>query len=375
VAVHGLNESLIETWTDPKTGVVWIRDLLPKTITVARVLSFGYDASASSFCGANCEDTIQKHAHTLVALLQADRNMEGCDHRPIVFLCHGLGGILVKKALIYSASRTSAQVAHLYTIFVSTYAILFFGTPHNGIYIGDWLALESIQNQRQSSGISSALKMGRESKSALDGDTKNLKMIIDQFAPLIKQFHIYFFWEEVQTDFGGRFGLVVEESSAAPILDNTERSGIDATHSMMVKFSRTDSSSYKTVIAALTRYCHDAPKVISHRWTEALVALARARSNEAFELAGLAFDVHNYRPYHYTTSVSETPHSRYFYPPQETVSDFVGREESFEILHKSLFQDDNDIPSPRQRRFVVYGMGGSGKTQFCSKFARDNQNR
>ncbi len=28
-----------------------------------------------------------------------------------------------------------------------------------------------------------------------------------------------------------------------------------------------------------------------------------------------------------------------------------------------------------QKRFVVYGTGGSGKTQFCCKFAQDNQDR
>ena len=122
---------MIEAWTDAGTGILWLRDFLPEAIPVARVLTFGYDTSDSSFLRAGWADTIQKYAHTLVALLQADRSIEGCDHRPIIFVCHGVGGILVKKALAYSASRTSTQVVHLYTIFVSTYGILFFGTPHN----------------------------------------------------------------------------------------------------------------------------------------------------------------------------------------------------------------------------------------------------
>ena len=28
-----------------------------------------------------------------------------------------------------------------------------------------------------------------------------------------------------------------------------------------------------------------------------------------------------------------------------------------------------------QKRFVVFGLGGSGKTQFCCKFASDNKQR
>jgi hypothetical protein len=47
VAVHGLNENMIEAWTDPATSILWLRDLLPKAINVARVLTFGYNAYAS----------------------------------------------------------------------------------------------------------------------------------------------------------------------------------------------------------------------------------------------------------------------------------------------------------------------------------------
>ena len=189
---------MIKTWTDTTTGILWLRDFLPTAVPVARVLTFGYDASPSSFHSARCADTIQKHAHTLVASLQADRSIEGCDHRPIIFVCHGLGGILVKKALAYSASRTSAQVAHLHSIYVSTYGILFFGTPHNRTYTASWLALESTQ----SSGPRTITEGDGEFIMALNGDPETLEMITDQFAPIMKQFCIFFFWEEVQTTFG-----------------------------------------------------------------------------------------------------------------------------------------------------------------------------
>ncbi|RFU28121.1 hypothetical protein B7463_g8230, partial [Scytalidium lignicola] len=368
VAVHGLNENKIAAWTDPDSEILWLRDLLPTTIAVARVLTYGYDASASSFYSAGCADAIQKQAHTLIASLQADRNIEGCDYRPIIFICHGLGGILVKKALAYSASRTSAQVVHLYSIFVSTYAILFFGTPHTHVNMTRWLELESVQNSNM------LHRKTSQHNPTLNRDSETLDAITDQFAPLMKQFRVYFFWEEVPTKLKNELGYIVDESSAAPILDNTERSGIDATHSRMVKFSNTKSSSYRMVLAALTRYCREAPKIIDRRWEVALAMLARTRSNEAFELAGLEFDIDNLLFHNHHINAPKISYPKYFMPPPDTTSEFIGREDVSEMLQKVLFSQEH-TSTRKQKRFVIHGMGGCGKTQFCSKFAKDYQER
>lgn len=363
---------MIEAWTHPETGTLWLRDLLPReAILVARVLTFGYDASPSSFRGVRCADTIQKHAHTLVASLQADRSIEGCDYRPIIFVCHGLGGLLVKKALAYSESRTSSQVQHLHYIFISTYAILFFGTPHNHVNIGDWLALES------AAGPGFSVRGGRIKKRTISpqkDDIETLRMITDHFAPLMKRFHIYFFWEGVPSKIGDRLKFLVEENSAAPNLDNTERCGIDATHSNMVKFSTSNSSSYKTVIAALSRYCNNAPTVIARRQKVALEALARVRRNEASELAGLSIDMRDDR-LSSDMNVSEKPRSKHFDPPLLESLYFTGRHDVSEILQRALFSTDYNPSTSGQRRFVIHGLAGCGKTELCSKFARDNKDR
>lgn len=99
VAVHGLNGDAIQTWTTNKTEKFWLGDpeMLPKNMSNARILSFGYDASATAFFGRTSSDTILQHAHTLVAELVADRQLEGAVNRPIIFICHSLGGIVVKR--------------------------------------------------------------------------------------------------------------------------------------------------------------------------------------------------------------------------------------------------------------------------------------
>ena len=363
---------MIEAWTDPETKTLWLRDILARDLSIGRILTFGYNANATSFYGEGSADRIQQHAQTLVADLQADRSLEGCSARPIVFLCHGLGGILLKKALAYSSTRTSKNVQHLYSIFVSTYAILFFGTPHNGTDTSTWLAA----SHRRPISTKFRPQEGSQLLKAIEKDCETLQGITEQFNHLMKQFHIFFFWEEIETDVAGRKCYVVEESSAAPILDHTERAGIYANHAQMIRFSNSKGSSYRTVSEAIRRYCVSAPPVIARRWQHAVDSLTAARSNEAFELAGLAFDVHNDgRPYHFERKISEKPRNRYFRIPQAVSSIFTGREDVTENVEQAFWAINNDRDPMQQKRYIIYGIGGSGKTQFCSKFAQDHRER
>ena len=359
---------MIETWTDSATKILWLRDLLPDSLDVARVLAFGYNANVTSFYGLGSADRIQQHAQTLVADIQADRSLEGCSKRPLIFVCHGLGGILVKKALAYSSTRTSKHVEHLYSIFVSTYGILFFGTPHHGTDAGEWMASSARETHVSSLERSQLL-------SAIQKDSETLQAITDQFSSLMKQFHIFFFWEEIESEMEIRRGFVVEEASAAPIIDNTERAGIAASHVQMVRFANRRDSSYRTAIEALVRYCRHAPSIISRRWTQAEESLSRVWSNEAFELTGTAFDVHhNNRPFPYERKFSERPKNKHFYIPQVVSSIFTGREDISRNI-KKVFLAAEDLRPTQQCRHVIYGIGGAGKTQFCSKFAQDHRER
>ena len=98
VAVHGLNGNAIKTWS--KGDICWLSDpkLLPKYIPNARILAYGYNASVFGVKGrVTSSDGIMQHAQTLIAQLAADRELEGTSERPIIFLCHSLGGIIVKR--------------------------------------------------------------------------------------------------------------------------------------------------------------------------------------------------------------------------------------------------------------------------------------
>jgi len=95
VFIHGLNGGRLSTWT--KDGVLWPRDLLPQTIPNIRVMTFGYNADLvmnTSTYG------IRDHATKLLSSLRDKREEQNELERPLIFVCHSMGGIVVKQALL-----------------------------------------------------------------------------------------------------------------------------------------------------------------------------------------------------------------------------------------------------------------------------------
>lgn len=363
VAVHDVHDDSLEAWTDPKSRANWLRDFLPEDVQVGRVLTYGYDSSASAMFADDAPETIQRMAETFVQELRADRQFAGTLRRPIIFVCHGMGGVLVKKSLVYASTRTAPKVAHLWDHYVSTFAILFFGTPHGHVDKSSWLEYEAMS------------KAARHRVGAFfrpcKGSVQMPRLVDTDFAPLVKQFHLFFFWEELPTRLGSRSALLVDHPSAAPKLDNTETAGIHATHADMCRFGSRTSSDYRTVIAALGRYCEAAPGVISRRWTQAEAALKQLRMGEVEEMGGFGFDVRIEQPY-----LSKAIRSRdmiHFHIPEQASHTYIGCQDLLGTLRSAFFPGKYSLEHAGRKSFVVFGMGGSGKTELCSKFATDNK--
>jgi hypothetical protein len=114
--------------------------------------------------------------------------------------------ITATQALAYSASRTSKLVQHLHSIFVSTYGILFLGTPHNG---SSKAGLASVGSRMISAlTLSKVVDTSSHLADALHEGSEVLQNIADMFAPLIKNFRIYFFWEQEKTSLGTTLAYV-----------------------------------------------------------------------------------------------------------------------------------------------------------------------
>lgn len=95
VAVHGLNGHREKTWT-ASNNVLWLRDLLPQRLNNARVFTWGYDANTHSASRVTAQ-YLYDHATTLVSDLALERQLTGTQERPIIFVAHNLGGIVVKS--------------------------------------------------------------------------------------------------------------------------------------------------------------------------------------------------------------------------------------------------------------------------------------
>ena len=67
--------------------------------------------------------------------------------------------------------------------------------------------------------------------------------------------------------------------------------------------------------------------------------------------------------------------NKHFFTPQTVSSIFTGRESDLELLRKHLITPPSADSFKAQKRFVIFGLAGPGKTQFCCKFASDNKQR
>lgn len=130
VAVHGLGGHALKTWTG-KNKKMWLVDeeFLPRILPTARILTFGYNANNFT---QEVSSKVMDHADALLAGLLTHR--VGIENRPIIFIAHSLGGIVVKEAL--TTNRPEYR-----SIIQSTSSIVFLGTPHHGSELAGYLGI------------------------------------------------------------------------------------------------------------------------------------------------------------------------------------------------------------------------------------------
>ncbi|KMU75721.1 hypothetical protein CISG_04895 [Coccidioides immitis RMSCC 3703] len=105
IAVPGLGSHAIGSWKSSSNNDLWLRDYLPDHIPDIRVLLYGYD---STLQGSDSKDSIEDLGTRFLETVKAFR-ADMTDRRPIIFIGHSLGGLLIKeeklKLLVTEASQ------------------------------------------------------------------------------------------------------------------------------------------------------------------------------------------------------------------------------------------------------------------------------
>ncbi|KAB2572339.1 Agglutinin [Lasiodiplodia theobromae] len=138
IALSGLGGHAFGSFKQKNGPFMWLRDALPGDIPTARILIYGYNTTtvqSSSF--QNLSD--------LGRALQTDIREISEPYRPIIFIGHSLGGLVIKQAIAkMSEDRYDQDVSILQSIA----AFIFFGVPHQGMAVGSLVPLMGDQPNR-----------------------------------------------------------------------------------------------------------------------------------------------------------------------------------------------------------------------------------
>ncbi|KAJ6083181.1 hypothetical protein N7467_007316 [Penicillium canescens] len=384
VFVHGLNGSPHDSWTSKTTGCFWPVDLLPDILAAQRprILTYGYNANVTAFTDGVSRDSVVSHAETLASSLAANRSLKECSDRPIIFVCHSLGGLVVKRALIYSRSLSNEKTEHLRSVYVSTFGILFLGTPHNGSDIAKWGLL--LHNICSAVLPKKFMEASPQLVKALRTNNETLQHINSLFVDIMGRFHIYFFHETRSTDVRGTREVIVDEASAAPYMEGVERMGIEADHSHMCKFDDENAAGYEVVAEAILRYSRQAPTIIKDRWVEERNVRTQEKKAKAREIYDVQ-SVPTLPPAAATegrnspvsdlgnTGLLEFSHYSLTSPPLFVAppgfhpnATFFGMQKELEVLHNRLFKAKSR--AERTMAVLISGVPGSGKTHLARQY-------
>ncbi len=235
VFVHGLDGDARETWQvvgDPKTfWPSWLGEELPQMA----VWTLAYEAHALNWSGTSMP--LLDRASNVLDLLAVKIPAP----RPLFFIAHSLGGLLVKQMIRRAADR-SLPVAR------NTRGVVFLATPHSGSQKATWL--ERLPGLARQSVTTHELE-------AHSAELRDLDIWYREKAPgLGIQNRVYYETRAVK-------GLkIVDETSADPGIPNVAPIALDADHISISKPSTRNDQMFLGVIQFL-RQCLGVPQLVA----------------------------------------------------------------------------------------------------------------
>ncbi|KAH0611869.1 uncharacterized protein H6S33_011134 [Morchella sextelata] len=247
VAVTGLGGHAFESWQSRQSDQMWLKDFLPCSIPEnIRILTYGYNSSLTKPGKRSMVD----YRRGFVQVLSNARSAAEERARPLIFIGHSLGCILIAQALLQAQNNRSDS-----HILDSTRVAFLFGAPHGGQKVDDLVSMvKDITSSSSSSQQSRRLRLLehlREDSDFLDDQRERLisiweKMKIISFyekrdTKTVKK-NVAGEWERT-----GGAARLVQGFSSLLYLKQESRYAIDEDHINMVRFVLPTDKHYECV--------------------------------------------------------------------------------------------------------------------------------
>lgn len=160
VFVHGLRGHPFGTWrTDMGSDLKGSNDIWPEVLlrldlqangVRARIITLGYEAGVVSWSSPWPSLTLQERAGVMLDALNACNignksnakgDQAGNASKPVMFVAHSMGGLLVKKMLLLARDRNQEP-----NLAESTEGVVFLAVPHFGSALANGVRSESVRS-------------------------------------------------------------------------------------------------------------------------------------------------------------------------------------------------------------------------------------
>ncbi|RDW91018.1 hypothetical protein BP5796_02183 [Coleophoma crateriformis] len=262
VAVHGLGGHALGSWKSPTSHNVWLRDFLPEDVEDVRVMTYGYDTDLKV---GKWKNTIYDLANSMLNAVHSVRKFVSRT-RPIIFMGHSLGGLLIKQALIIVADNQDYKPYQ--DILHNCCGVVFFGVPNQGIRYNELISM--VEGERSLDFVRGLLP---------DEDTEEsptLRALSRDFGNRLKKFryssentvNVLCYYETQQTcvsknDEPKVERLLVTESSATYTGDHYKSYNLlrlEGDHRSMVKLKTQGDAGYISITGKIQEFIEDAMK-------------------------------------------------------------------------------------------------------------------
>ncbi|KAH7314284.1 hypothetical protein BKA65DRAFT_119889 [Rhexocercosporidium sp. MPI-PUGE-AT-0058] len=333
--VHGLSGNRESTWTSeekPGQGKFWPRDLLPDDKNMpcpVRIFSYGYNTKFPSSRYLTTRTLYHQAIELAEALCNVRTKVSEC-RRPIIFVGHELGGIIIESAFILSSASADER---LRAICLSTTGVIFLGTPFRGVTDDEWT--RSFIRIVKDSGA------GNESDTAtLEDDSRSLKNMLQPFIAATSEIPV--------RGFDPTLGASAQMVSDCRSVEGYKVKRFPKHHASMGRFTSSDDKGYKKFVTVLADLCQGSETLCQDTWTK-------------------------YSSNHVTSSIGEDGDAFFNIDPALPAPNpvFIGRNAELDSIHQAL------LISHTNTKFgsliVVSGPPGVGKTQLVFQYAHAHQ--